>query len=143
MNTTLIAKVSGQLNAAPAKVWSALTDPEQIKKYLYGTNTETDWKVGSPILFKGEWEGAPYVDKGEIVAFEPEKKLQYTYLSSFTGLAEQPENYSIVTFELTPEGNETTLTILQTNFKDESHRDDSQANWGHVLEGLKELLEAS
>lgn len=141
-NHHLIAKISIRINATPTAVWNALTDPEQIKQYLYGTTTETDWKVGSPIRFTGEWEGSPYVDKGEILAFEPQKKLQYTYLSSFTGLADQPDNYSVVTCEVIPEGNATNLVVSQTNFRDETHRDHSKTAWEHVLKGLKELLEA-
>src|SRR5690349_19369890 len=62
MNKELIATVSATIKAPVAAVWSAVTDPEKIKLYLYGTQTETDWQVGSTIRFTGEWEGTPYVD---------------------------------------------------------------------------------
>ena len=141
MNKQLSTTTSITLNADKTRVWSALTDPEQIKQYFYGTQTETDWKVGSPIRFTGDWEGTPYVDKGEVLTFEPEQRLQYSYLSSFTGLEDKPENYSIVTFEVTADGTGTKLTVNQSNFKDETHRDHSKANWDNVLVELRKLLE--
>ena len=52
------------VNAPAAKVWEALTNPEIVKKYFFGTNVKTDWKVGSPIIWEGEWEGKSYRDKG-------------------------------------------------------------------------------
>ena len=39
-------------NANQDKVWNALTNPEIIKEYLFGTETITDWKVGSEIVFQ-------------------------------------------------------------------------------------------
>jgi uncharacterized protein YndB with AHSA1/START domain len=51
------------INAPRQTVWDAITKPELIKKYFFGTNTVTTWKVGTPIFFRGEWEGKPYEDK--------------------------------------------------------------------------------
>jgi uncharacterized protein YndB with AHSA1/START domain len=142
MNKQLSTSATTTINAPISKVWDALTNSEQIKKYFYGTETKTDWKVGSSIEFTGEWEGTSYIDKGQILSFNPEQKLEYTYLSSFTGLADEPENYSVVGFELESKGNSTQVTVSQSNFKDETHRDHSKANWGHVLDELKKLLES-
>lgn len=44
------------IQASKAEVWDALINPEKIKKYLFGTETKTDWKVGSSIVFSGVWE---------------------------------------------------------------------------------------
>ena len=68
-------KASIEINASHSKVWKALTTPELIKKYLFGTETITDWKIGSPIIFKGEWEGRKYEDKGIILDIKKEKLL--------------------------------------------------------------------
>ena len=57
MNETFIAKTSITINAPKSKVWDALTKPELIKQYLFGTEVTTDWQVGSPIIYKGIWEG--------------------------------------------------------------------------------------
>ncbi len=43
--------------APPEAVWAALTDPAKIRRYLFGTKTDCDWKVGSRITYSGEWQG--------------------------------------------------------------------------------------
>ena len=63
-----VATAQCEIDAPPEKVWRALTDPGLIKKYMFGSEVNTDWQPGSPITWKGEFEGRPYVDKGEIVS---------------------------------------------------------------------------
>ena len=52
-------------------VWNALVDPAIIKQYMFGTTVTSDWKEGSPIVWKGEWQGKPYEDKGVILRMQP------------------------------------------------------------------------
>jgi uncharacterized protein YndB with AHSA1/START domain len=141
METMLTATKSISINSTPEKVWKALTDPALIKKYLFGTNTVTDWKVGSPIHFYGEWEGKKYEDKGIIKAINPNKFIHYTYWSSMSGLEDKPENYADVRYILSEKGNQTTLTIEQDGSKNEESRKHSEQNWGLVLDGLKKVVE--
>jgi uncharacterized protein YndB with AHSA1/START domain len=115
MDTNLIVKKSITLHAPIEKVWDALTNPTIIKKYLFGTNTVSDWKVGSPIIFTGTWNDKPYEDKGIILALEREKLLKYSYWSSLAGTSDSPENYVNVTFSLSREGNKVVLTLEQDN----------------------------
>ena len=70
------------LKASPQRVWKALTDPREIKEYLFGTNTTTDWKPGSAITYSGEYEGKLYEDKGIIVDVRENELLHTTYFSS-------------------------------------------------------------
>jgi uncharacterized protein YndB with AHSA1/START domain len=128
--------------AAPVHhVWNALTRPELIKKYFFGTNTETDWKVGSPIKFRGEYEGKKYHDKGTILAVEQDKLIRYDYWSSMSGIEDKPENYVTITYRLSEENGKTRLTITQENIPDEKTKKHSEENWMKVLEGLKGLVE--
>ena len=129
------------IKASPSKVWEALTSPALIKQYLFGTDVETDWKVGSPIVYRGQWQGKTYEDKGVILALEPEKLLKSTYWSSMAGKPDAPENYQTVTYTLEPHGEETTLTLTQENAASAEDRDHSAQNWKMVLEGMKKLLE--
>ena len=69
------SSVSIIINASPEKIWEALTVPEKVKEYFFGTNLVTDWKVGSPILFRGEWEGKAYEDKSTVLEFNPPHSL--------------------------------------------------------------------
>jgi uncharacterized protein YndB with AHSA1/START domain len=138
---TFVAKKSIVINAPVSKVWDALTNPELIKKYLFGTEATTDWKKGSPITFRGEWEGKKYEDKGRILDIQKEKFIRYTYWSSMSGKEDKPENYSVVSYELQPVNNGTELTIVQDGNETEKSRDHSESNWGYVLENMKKMLE--
>lgn len=129
-----------KLQASPSEVWKALTSPEDIKKYFYGTNTVSDWKVGSPIVFSGEWDGQPYEDKGTILELIPGKKLVYNYWSSFSGIEDIPENYANITYTLTPQEDGTLLEITQDGIETEEKRAHSESSWKSVLENLKEVL---
>lgn len=138
---TLTAKTQLTIDAKPAEVWKALTDPKLIKQYFMGTQVKTDWQVGSPITWTGEWEGKKYEDKGEILEFSPHERLAMTYWSSMAGKADKPENYKNVTYTLTPVDGRTKLAISQDNCATEKEQEHSQKNWKMVLEGLRKLVE--
>ena len=57
MNKDLVVSESIDIQASVSQVWEALTNPSIIKEYLFGTNTVTDWKVGSEVSFQGEFDG--------------------------------------------------------------------------------------
>ncbi len=135
------AKVSIEINADSATVWKWLTTPELIKQYFFGTQTETDWKKGSPIFFRGEWEGKKYEDKGTILDIQPGKFVKYNYWSSMSGTADIPENYATITYEVTPKENATVLTIIQDGIKTEESKTHSEQNWNSVMGGMKKMVE--
>ena len=56
------AAASVTIAATAERVWDALTNPSLIKQYLFGTDAISDWKPGSPITYRGVWEGKPYED---------------------------------------------------------------------------------
>lgn len=141
MKNNHVAKASMLINSPVSRVWDALTKPELIKQYLFNTDVISDWKVGSPILYRGEWEGKTFEDKGEILAFEPEKKLVSTHWSPLSGVPDQPENYHTVTYDLVSREDKTEITITQDNNASEQEKAHSEENWKAVLVGLKNLLE--
>ena len=130
------------IDAPKAEVWDALTRPEKVKQYMHGTEMSTDWKEGSPISWKGEWKGKPYEDKGQVLEVQPQKRLSYTHWSPMGGSEDKPENYHTVTYELTGEDGQTTLTLRQDNNPTQEEANQmAENNWGPVLEGLKETAE--
>ena len=141
MNQEFLSKATTRINAPTSKVWEALTTPSLIKQYLFGTEVTSDWKVGSPIMYRGEWQGKNYEDKGQILQIEPERLLVSTFWSSLAGLPDVPENYKTVRYELFPENSGTRITITQDNNASQEEADRSQQNWNTVLGKLKELLE--
>jgi len=141
MNTNLIARASTQINASSTKVWDALVNPKAIKQYMFGADVVSDWHEGSPIVWKGEWQGTSYEDKGVIVEFNPGHKIQYTHFSPLCGLPDKPEHYHKVTIELAPEGERTRVLLAQDNNATEDARAHSEKNWNMVLDGLKRFVE--
>jgi uncharacterized protein YndB with AHSA1/START domain len=130
------------IGAPRATVWDALTNPAKVQQYMHGTNLSTDWKVGSPIIWQGEWKGQSYADKGTVLAFEPERLLKSTHWSPMGGTEDAPENYHTVTYELTEDGGKTTLTLTQDNNATQAEADAmAENNWGPMLQGLKETAE--
>jgi uncharacterized protein YndB with AHSA1/START domain len=130
------------IHATKADVWNALTNPDKVKQYMHGTQMATDWREGSTIVWKGEWKGRSYEDKGTVLAVKPEKLLKYTHWSPMGGSEDKPENYHTVTYELAGDDGNTTLTLIQDN---NASREEAEKmandNWGPVLNGLKETVE--
>jgi len=141
MNKKFTAKATTTIDAPVSKVWQALVNPEIIKQYLFNTDVISDWKVGSPIIYRGEWEGKPFEDKGKILEIEPEKILKSTHWSPLSGVPDTPENYHTVTYTLSEKGDGTEVTITQDNNASEEEEAHSEKNWQTVLKGLKDLLE--
>src|SRR5512133_600762 len=141
MNKNQIAKASTSIHAPVSRVWEALVTPAEIKQYFFGTDTVSDWREGSPIYWRGEWQGKPYEDKGVILQIKPMQTLQYSHYSPLSGAPDVPENYHTVTIELTDEGKQTGITFTQDNNASDEEREHSKQNWGMVLSGLKKYLE--
>ncbi len=130
-----------RIRASAATVWDALTNPEIVQQYLFGTQVSSDWQVGSPITYKGVWKDTPYEDKGTILEIIPNKLLKTTYWSPFSEREDKPENYFIVSYQLDEADGETTLSITTANHPDQADADDASKNWAYVLGLMKTLLE--
>ena len=130
------------VDAPPEAVWDALTNPDRVREYMHGTNLSTDWKVGSPIFWRGEWKGQSYEDKGTVIECEPPRRLAHTHWSPMGGSEDRPENYHTVTFDVVEDGGRTVLTVTQDNNPSQAAADQmAEQNWGPVLEGLKQTAE--
>lgn len=141
MSVDQIATAAVTVDAPAAKVWEALVSPDAIKQYMFGTNVTTDWREGSPIVWKGEWQGKSYEDKGVLLEVKPERTLKYSHFSPLAGLPDKPENYHTVTIELAGKGDQTEVSLEQDNNPTEEAREHSEKNWETMLAGLKKFLE--
>lgn len=139
----ITATTSTTIDTPVAKVWRALVTPETIKRYMFGATVVSDFKEGSPIVWRGEWKGKAYEDKGEIVLVEPGRTLRYTHWSPLSGTPDTPENRHTVTIELAGEGAHTNVTLSQDGNHTEQEREHSEENWRKMLEGLKKVAESS
>lgn len=142
MENKFTASTEIEVNASPADVWEALTNPAMVKQYFFGVDLESSWEVGSSITYRGEWEGQMFEDKGNILAIEPQQSLVCSYWSAAFGTEDSPENYQKITYTLTEiEPGKTKLAITQEGSPTQESADSSKKNWDMVLGGLKELVE--
>jgi uncharacterized protein YndB with AHSA1/START domain len=133
-----------QIHAPVAQVWDLLTNPDRIRSWLSEDGTaqvRSDWKVGSPLHFYGDWHGVNYQDKSTILILEPEKRFQYSYLGHFSGLPDSPENYAILDFQLAADGDTTILTFHAGNLLSREIFGHANLYWRVSLEVIKELAE--
>lgn len=136
------AVVAIDIKAPLEKVWDALTNPTMIKKYLHDTDTVTDWAVGSTITWKGVWNGQSYEDKGIVLAYKPNQLLSTTHWSPVSGTEDKPENYHIVSYELSQKEDSTHLVLTQSNNPSQKVANSMAENaWMPVLQTMKALLE--
>jgi len=128
---------------APAKkVWLALTSPGLVKQWQYGSDLLTTWEVGTSIVFRNEWNGRVFEQKGTVLEFSPESRLKYTLFVPRPDLQEIPEHYFCMTYELAESDGITTLLVRQEDPSPSPPNESSGGDDGpDVLSDLKELVE--
>ena len=142
MSKDYVAQASVTIQAQADKVWSALTDPAVIRQYMFGTHVISDWKKGSPIIWRGEWEGKAYEDRGLVLTYERNRRLRYSHYSPVAGEIEMPGMYHTVTIELSEKRGRTVVSLMQDNNATRQAKSESEKNWTTMLAGLKQLMES-
>jgi uncharacterized protein YndB with AHSA1/START domain len=149
MSEQLMVRSEITINATTDKVWDALTNPEQTKKYMFGCETVSDWQPGSELLWRMDYEGKEFIAvKGTIVSIDAPHKLAYTTIDPNGTIADIPENYLTVTYTLTELNGQTTLVVTQGDYAtvaDGERRYNEAYNggegWSPILVQIKALLE--
>ena len=145
----MIVKNSIVINAGATKVWNALTNPEQTKKYMFGCETDSDWQLGSELLWKGVYEDKEMVFvKGYILEIVPNRLLKYSVIDPNATYPDLPENYLSVEYKLENKNGSTLLTVVQDGFEDAAEGEkrfrDSYNNgegWNPILVQIKKIAE--
>jgi uncharacterized protein YndB with AHSA1/START domain len=137
-----------QIKAPIDKVWAALTEPEWTKKYMFNCAVDSDWKTGSPVLWKMQHEGKEIIPvKGTVEEIKPGKLLKYSVIDPSMGIPDIPENYLHVTYELSATREGTELKVTQDGYahaakgKERYEEAVKAGGWSSILEVIKELLE--
>ena len=141
MPGNFVATSAITIDASPDRVWKVITDPAAVKEFMFGADLVTDWTVGGPIAWRGEWEGKPYEDKGEILEVDPGRKLVHTHFSPLGGEEDKPENYHTLTWTLQDQDGATTLTLSQDNNASEDAAEHSQGMWDMLVADVKKIAE--
>ena len=145
----LIVKNNITINAGSSKVWDALVNPVHTKKYMFGCEAVSDWKSGSPLLWKGSYEGNEMIFvKGSILNIQPGKLLKYTVIDPNSSMPDIPQNYLNVTYELSEQAGQTNLMVIQDGFENAADGEkrykeayNNGEGWNPILVQIKELVE--
>jgi len=142
------------IRTTPEALWEALTNPEFIRRYYDGGGPESEWKVGSSVLWSMEAGDGPHDWDQHVLEAEPNRRLSYTWHNYQPEMAEmfgwsderlaelQNEPRSKVTFEIEPMGPAVKLTVTHDDFVPGSEmRKGVQDGWPGILSNLKSLLE--
>ncbi|MEI8073186.1 MAG: SRPBCC domain-containing protein [Bacteroidota bacterium] len=138
------------ISSPAATIWDALTNPEITKAYMFGCETESEWEIGSDLLWKGQYQGMDMIFvKGKILQLIPNQLLVYTVFDPNSTMADIPENHLIVTYQLHQKDGYTNLTVTQGDYNKvaEGERrykeswNDGQG-WNPILEEIKSICEA-
>jgi uncharacterized protein YndB with AHSA1/START domain len=127
------------IRTTPEKLWSALTDPKQMKDYWLGMHIKTEWKTGA------QWEmlfpDGKIADSGEILECDRPKRIRLKWRNEFRPEL-KAEGFAICWIELEPVGAAVRLTITHTiEHADSKFIQAVSGGWPKVLSNLKSLLE--
>jgi uncharacterized protein YndB with AHSA1/START domain/DNA-binding transcriptional ArsR family regulator len=67
------------INAAPERVWQAITDGDETVRYYNGTRVRSDWQPGSHIRY--DYPDGTVAADGEVLAVDPPNRLEMTFLA--------------------------------------------------------------
>jgi len=131
------------INAKPAKIWEGLTNTELMSSWMLDSEITivTDWRVGGPISIRGDLHNTSFENKGFVLAFEPQRLLAYSHLSSLSSLPDIEENYSIIKFNLAPSTDQTIVTLTLSNFPTEIIYKHLDFYWNFTLVMFKNTVE--
>ena len=126
-----------RLNAPPARVYEAWTDPAKLARWfgpeVVGTvQADIDARVGGRFRIIMHTADDTHDVSGVYREVVPNQKLVFTWAWRST-----PERESLVTVLLKPDGNGTLLTLIHEQFFDEPARDRHQSGWGQALDKLE------
>lgn len=131
-----------KLDAAPAKVWRAITEPEALKQWMAPGDdfkiplAEAELRIGGRYrIVMNAPDGQVHDVSGVYREIVPNKKLVYTWAWKTT-----PERESVVTIELRAVGSGTELTLRHEQFADAEARDRHEQGWNGCLARLEKAI---
>ena len=126
--------------STPENIWQALTSAEFSRQYFSGFAVEMEPKLGGAFAVNLP-DGAPHI-AGEVIAYDPPRKLTVTWDVNWPGLVEAL-GHTLVTYELQPTGEAVRLTMIQAHGRaiDDDILAGARMGWPAILSNLKSLLE--
>ena len=145
MSTAVATKPSltlkRRLNAPPARVYQAWTDPQKMMRWYApaGAQTlaaETDARVGGRFrVLMRTADGQDHDVSGVYREVVRDEKLVFTWQ-----WRSKPEWESLVTITLKADGDGTILTLTHEQLPDDAERDGHRNGWSGALDKLAEVV---
>jgi uncharacterized protein YndB with AHSA1/START domain len=131
-----------QIKAPAAAVWNALTNPDMVKRWQYGSVLTTTWEPDAPIRFTVEWDGQRFEQWGRVIEFIPNVSLKYSLFAPRPDLTDSPENYFFMTYRLQSRDGMTLLEITQDDPRPAiNSQPPEEETESPILRALKDLVE--
>ena len=127
------------IKTTPSRLWEALTSSEFSRRYWFGTELRSDFKIGSPFALVMDGK---VTDSGEILEADRPRRLSYTFQHELDDEMRK-DGATKVTFTLEPHGELVKLTLTHEGFaKGSKLLDGISKGWPAILSNLKSLLES-
>lgn len=127
------------IRTTPEKLWSALTDANQMKEYWFGMQILADWRAGAE--WKMVFPDGRVADAGEVLEAEPPKRIRLKWRNEFRPEL-KAEGFAFCTMDLEPVGASVRLTITHSIERADSKFIQAvSGGWPKILSNLKTLLE--
>jgi uncharacterized protein YndB with AHSA1/START domain len=126
------------IKTTPERLWHAITDSEQRRKYSFGVGVESDWTPGARVETFQPDAGIA-IGTGEILEVAPPLRLVHTFTALWSDDVKD-EGSSRVTWEIEPVGDSCRLTLTHDQLRLDANSE-LYGGWPMILSGLKTLLE--
>lgn len=121
-------------------VWSAVTQPEYVRRWQYNSDLTTDWIVGHAIRFSAEWQGQTFAQWGTVLEFDDPQRLRYSLFVPRPGLDDRPENYFTMTYVLTDVADGTKVTFIHEDPRELDGIENNVEGENPVLTALRDMV---
>ena len=125
------------IKTTPERLWEAITDPEQRKRYSFGVETNSDWTRGSE--YRSSVPGVIDIAAGENIEVDPPRLLVQSFRALWSEQVEA-QGTTRVTWEIAPVGTSCRLTVTHDQLPADANPE-LYGGWPMILSGLKTLLE--
>jgi uncharacterized protein YndB with AHSA1/START domain len=126
------------IKTTPERLWEAITDSEQRRKYNFGVGVDSDWTVGSRV--EGNHPASPQpITEGENLEIDPPHRLVQSF-HALWGEDVASEGFSRVTWEIEQVGDSCRLRVIHDQLRDGAN-EQLYGGWMMILSGLKTYLE--
>ncbi len=125
------------IKTTPERLWEAITDPEQRRKYSFGAGARSEWTAGSE--YRMTSPGAIDIVSGTNVEVDPPRLLVQSFDALWSDEV-RAEGTTRVTWEIEPVGTSCRLTVTHDQLPPGANAE-LYGGWPMILSGLKTLLE--